>query len=58
MIRVDLIPTTETTWGLADRYNLYYEGTDIIYKEDLLSEEVMDMEEKREIEIILDRKYL
>ena len=58
MIKVDVVPTGDTIWGLADRYELYHECTNDIYREDISSDEILELEKDGEIEITRGRKYL
>lgn len=58
MTKVIVVPTPDTSWGLSDEYNLYYENMEDTYRENVSSDDVMELERSKQIEIVSGRKYL
>lgn len=57
MVKVNVCPTTDTSWGVADEYILYFSEKKGVYKDYASSQDVANMENNKEIEIVNGKKY-
>lgn len=58
MKKVFIVPTEETSWGIADRYNIKTDKNNIILHENVAQKSLIGIVEDNNYKVVSGEKYL